>query len=29
MVERAENADVDLNEVEQFFTELGLQASLT
>jgi hypothetical protein len=29
VVERAENADVDLDEVEQFFTELGLWASLT
>jgi hypothetical protein len=29
VVDRAENADVDLDEVEQFFTGLGLWASLT
>jgi hypothetical protein len=28
-VDRAENADVDLDEVDQFFTSLGLWASLT
>jgi hypothetical protein len=29
VVDRAENADVDLDEVERFFTGLGLWASLT
>ena len=29
VVDRAENADVDLDEVERFFTSLGLWASLT